>query len=819
MPATERHGRPHASTACDHCGLPVPEALRDEAALHQFCCSGCRLVFRMIHAQGLSAYYSLRDELPEPPTADVKRQFEEFDDPAFRERSCRLRPDGLVATELYVEGVHCSACLWLIERSLDRCSGVAEARLNFVRRRLRVVFHPEQIPLSSVVRRLVSLGYTPHPTHEGSHVAQRREDRALVIRLGIAGAVAGNVMLMAVALYGGWWSGMAEEHRQLFRYMSLIVSLPAVLYAAWPFYRSAWTGLRAGVLHMDLPISLGIGAGFMGGLVNTIRGDGEVYFDSVTTLIFLLLVGRLLQLRQQRRASESSELLYALTPSAADRLERDGQTRRVPLTALGAGDRVVVPALSRMPTDGVVERGTSSVDLSLLSGESVPIAVRPRDEVWGGTTNLENDLVVRVTKPVTESRVGRIANLIADAGRSRAPIVRLADTVAGYFVGVVLLLSLLTFTGWTLAGSPHALDHAVALLIVSCPCALGLATPLAITAAIGKAARNGILVRSGAALEALGRMRQGDLFFDKTGTLTHGRLDVVCFEGPDWVRPLVVAAEAESRHPVGRALRAALDDGQTPRPASVDDVAAAGLEARVDGQRIVVGSPFFVRARALYEESIERRTTEWTQDGLTPVWVAVDGRVVATAGLADQLRPEAAESIRQLADLGFDVRILSGDHPGVVDTVGRRLGLPRERRLGGVSPEQKLEQVRAPEGDVVMVGDGMNDAAALAAATVGIAVHGGAETCLMAADVFLQKPGVATLVDVVRGARQTHQTIRVNIAFSLVYNLIGASLAVAGALNPLLAAVLMPASSLIVVANSFRSPFPPHRVPRATAEG
>lgn len=803
-----------ATVACDHCGLPVPPALFEPEAEHQFCCHGCKTVFEVIHAEGFEAYYALRDTVPEQQAPKPGQTFEELDDPAFVEQYCTARPDGLLATELYLEGVHCSACLWLIEKSMAREPGVAEAKLNFGRARLSLLWRPDQRPLSEVARRLAALGYAPHPARGGTEDAKRREERRLFIRLGVAGAVAGNVMLMAFALYGGWFSGMDEAHRQLFRYMSLFVSIPAVVYAAGPFYRSAWTGLTAGVLHMDLPISLGISAGFMGGVVNTFRGHGEIYFDSVTALIFLLLVGRLLQLRQQRRASESSELLYALAPSSARRLDGDGVAHRVPLEAVRAGDRLEVKAQERIATDGIVERGTSAVDMSLLSGESMPVAVRRDDQVWGGTTNLQDDLIVRVTHAIRGSRVGKIADMVVEATHSRAPVVQMADRVAGYFVAVVLMLALGTFVAWSWIAPNLAVDHAVALLIVSCPCALGLATPLAITAAIGKAARHGILARSGTALETLGGLHKGTIFFDKTGTLTHGRMEVVTYEGPDWVRPLMAAAERDSTHPVGRALRAAMDDDADRRTADeVNVVSGGGIRAVVDGHRVVVGHPKFVAEQALHDPALDEQVLRWSNDALTPVWVAVDGRVRAAVGLADRVRSEARSCVAALQAQGFDIGILSGDHPAVARAVGRQLGLPEDRCLGGLSPEDKLDNVKRCSGPVVMVGDGVNDAAALAAATIGVAVHGGAETCFAAADVFLQRPGISNLTDLVQGARRTTRTIRNNIVFSLVYNAFGAGMAIGGLLNPLLAAVLMPISSLVVVTNSFRFRFTDRAAP------
>ncbi len=795
------------ATACDHCGLPVPAGLHDPDGDHQFCCPGCRTVFEVIHAAGFGAYYARRETAPKQKVETRTSRFEELDDPAFIDQYCPTRPDGLRTTDLYLEGVHCAACVWLIEKSMAHEDGVAEAKLNFVRARLSLRWRPEERSLSSIAQRLAALGYVPHPVRGGAEDAKRKEERQLLIRIGVAAAVAGNVMLMAFALYGGWLSGMDEGHRQLFRFLSLVVTLPAIVYAAAPFYRSAAAGLRAGLLHMDLPISLGISAGFLGGVVNTLRGQGEIYFDSVTTLIFLLLLGRLLQLRQQRRASERSELLYALAPSSAQRIDADGSTHRVPLEAIRVGDRLEVRAGERIATDGMVVGGRSTVDQSLFSGESMPVSVGLDDRVWGGTVNMEDTLHVRVTSTIRSSRVGRIADMVVEAARSRAPVVRLADRVAGYFVGLVLVAAVLTYVAWSFIESSLAVDRAVALLIVSCPCALGLATPLAIAAGIGKGAQKGILARSGAALETLGSLTGGHLFFDKTGTLTYGRMEIIHFQGPDWVRPLIVAAERESSHPVGRALRQGLQDVGARVEAEHVEAVSSGVVARVQGRDVLVGSAAFVAARARYAPLWRAAARRWSKDALTPIWVAVDGQVCAAAALADRVRPEAKACIADLTRRGFRVAILSGDHPSVTAAVGRRLGLPEARCHGGLTPEDKLARVERADGPVVMVGDGVNDAAALAAATVGVAVHGGAETCFAAADVFLQKPGVATLLDLIEGARRTAWTIRANIIFSLFYNAFGATLAIGGWLNPLVAAILMPISSLVVVTHSFRFRF------------
>lgn len=805
-----REATTSASAECAHCGLPVPRGLLAPGQTLQFCCSACRTVYQTIHAEGLGAYYELRDRRPEERAKAAPSAFSEMDEAAWRERAGRARPDGLYEADLLLEGLHCAACVWLVERTLAQVPGVREGRLDFVRRRVHVVLDPETAALSALCARLARVGYVPHPLARGREDVRRREERSMLTRIGVAGAVAGNVMLIAFALYGGWFGGMAREFEVFFRWASLVVSLPSMLYAAVPFYRGAWGGLRAGVLHMDLPISLGVLVGFASGIVNTIRGSGEIYFDSVATLVFLLLVGRWLQLRQQRRAAEASELIFAPAPASARRWQ-EGAFRVVPAASLEAGDRVEVRPGERIPADAVVEEGASSVDQSLLSGEPKPVPVAPGDVVFGGTTNLELRLVVRLTESLAASRVGRLTELVEEAGRSRAPVVTLADRIASVFIVAILGLSVVTFVAWSFIDAGRAVDHVIALLIVTCPCALGLATPLAITAAIGKAARRGILVRSGSAVETLGRLRSGVVYFDKTGTLTFGRMVLVDWLGPAWAQPLVGAAEEGLAHPVGVALRKALHPGDEPPPVEAREVVpGGGLRARVMGRALSVGAPRFVTADGRSAPSeLLAKTEAWTAEGLTPIWVAVDGVVVAGAAVGDTLRPDAALALAALRARGLEVRLLSGDHARAVRAIGAKLGLEPEHCLGDQSPEAKLEVIaRSSEATpTIMVGDGVNDAAALARATVGIAVSGGAETALAAADVFIDRPDVSRVVSLIHGAERTVRTIRGNVIFSLFYNLIGGGLAVAGLLNPLLAALLMPFSSLTVVSNSFRFDF------------
>jgi Cu2+-exporting ATPase len=570
------------------------------------------------------------------------------------------------------------------------------------------------------------------------------------------------------------------------------------------FVAGAWAALRRGALSMDLPVSLGLLAGFGHGAANTALGRGDVYFDSVTALIFLLLVGRYVKVRQQRAAADATELLAALQPATARLVDGD-LVREVPLERLAAGDLVEVRAGDVVPADGVVADGRSNLDVSLLTGESRPAGAGPGDRVHAGTVNLTARLRVRAVATGEATRVGRLMRLVDEHASRRAPIVALADRIAGHFVAAVLALAGVTLWWWWATDPGAAVDHAVALLIVTCPCALGLATPLAVSAAIGQAARAGILIKGADALEALGR--PGRLWLDKTGTLTRGAPELLAWDGDPGLAALVAAVEAHSAHPLARAFARAV-----PPPARVAveiaETLGGGVEARADGRRVVVGSPAFAAARGVPGgPDLRARVAALVARGLTPVVAHAEGGTPAVAGFGDPLRDDAAPALARIRARGFAVGILSGDDPRVVAAVGRELGLDPAACHGGVAPEAKLAAVTADRarGRVVMAGDGVNDAAALAAATVGIAVHGGAEAALHAAPVYVARPGVARIADALDGAHRTLRVIRRNLAASLAYNALGVALAMAGLLSPLAAAVLMPVSSLTVIASSYRA--------------
>ncbi len=793
---------------CAHCSLTVPPGLIEEGEEHQFCCQGCKTVYRVLHGEGLDGFYSVRDAVDAKPTrsASTGAGYEELDDPAFLNTLVRPVPGGEVEVELLLEGMHCAACVWLIERLPRVADGVVESRANIRRRTVCVRYKPEQIKLSLIAQRLDRLGYAAHPARGGeAREIRLREDRKFLIRVAVAGALAGNVMLLAIALYEGAHSGMSPFWQSTLRWYSMILGI-AVLY--WPgrlFFRGALSAIRTRTAHLDLPIALALSVGGVWGAANTIRGTGEIYFDSLAVLVFLLLVGRWVQHRQQRSASDSVELMLTLTPTNATVLDDQEQPKRVPIESVEIGMTVLVDAGESIPADGVVIEGETQLNMALLTGESRPVTAAIGERVAAGATNLRSPILVRVESVGESTRVGKLMDLIARATAERPPIVRFADRVAGWFVIVVVVLAIGTFVYWKLAsGVGVGIEHATALLIVTCPCALGLATPMAMSVAMGRAARAGMLIKTSAAIEQLAK--PGTIILDKTGTITEGRARVVAVHGDKRAGKMAAAIERHCTHPIADAIVDSFDD-EAVLATQIEQSIGLGVSGKIDGVEVRIGSPAFVFAD---DTPVDASVwiAEVLADGLTPVVVVADGLGVCVLGIGDQIRNGVGEAISELTARGWTVRICSGDHPEIVGKIAGSVGV--EQAEGGVSPEAKAELVTSLKqadhvGAIVMVGDGVNDAAALASADVGIAVHGGAEASLEAADVYLSDMGVFPLVRLVGLSRDTMRTIYTALAISLSYNTIAAALAMTGVVNALIAAVLMPISSLSVVTLCVRS--------------
>jgi Cu2+-exporting ATPase len=792
---------------CAHCGLPVPKGLVQTGADKQFCCAGCRIVYDTIQSCGLDSFYRLREIAGESlqPARPTHSKYQAFDAPEFTRLYVQPLSNNAHSIELLLEGVTCSACIWLIEKLPEVLPGVIEARLNLRAASVRITWDDQRVKLSQIAQMLDRLGHPPHPAKgQGKKAMVRRESRRMLIHIGIAGALMGNIMLIALAMYAGDVSGMEPIYRTFFRWLSVLLGGVSL---AWPgavFFTSSWRALKNRSINLDVPIALALLVGGVAGVFNVITGRGEIYFDSLAVLVFLLLVGRFVQYRQHRRADDAVELMFSMTPTSC-RLVRDDTIIEVPVEALVAGDIVEVASGEVMPADGQVTQGRSAVDEALLSGESMPVTVAVGANVFAGSLNVGQTIHVRVEATGESTRVGKLMQLVEAGVQDKPQIARLADRVGFWFLPIICCVAAVVFAAWWSAkGMSQAIDHTVALLIVTCPCVLGLATPLTIAVAIGRLSREKILVKSATALESLAH--RGRILLDKTGTITRGQPRVVRYIGEDEVKALVGEIERTSRHPIGRALHDAFGEYELSGRlratlGNVTERHDGGICASVGRKRVEIGSLTYMRDRVESIESIIPTIDLLDQAGETSVIVAVDGTVRAIIGLRDEPRDDSRQAVIAIDKLGWRPAILSGDRPAVANAVAREVDIDPLSVTANATPEQKLKIVKdcARMRRTIMVGDGVNDAAALAAADVGIAVHGGAEASLSASDVYIARPGLMPIVELLRMSRHTMFVVKRNLAISLTYNAIAGVLAAAGLMHPMLAAILMPLSAATVL--------------------
>jgi Cu+-exporting ATPase len=714
--------------------------------------------------------------------------------------------------DLPISGMSCAACARAIENQLTATAGVTGAHVNFATSVATVEFDPARVSVRKLMNAIEEVGYGVPQLPAGENTdrdpggdieeqTRQREYAALKRRLWLAACFAAPVVLL------GMWPGMM--HLRGMTWIQLTLTAPVVFFAGAPFYKGAWTALRHRSANMNTLIALGTGAAFLYSLAVTIGGGRQVYYEAAAVIVTLILLGRVLEARARGKASEAIRRLRELQPKTA-RVVRDGAELDIPIEQVRIGDIVVVRPGEKIPVDGEVREGDSAVDESMLTGESMPVDKKPGSPVYGGAINRSGSLRVEARKVGGATVLRQMIELVRQAQGSRAPVARLADIVSGYFTVGVLAVAAVTFVVW-LAFAPlsFALVNFVAVLIIACPCALGLATPTAIMAGTGRGAERGILIKGGEALEAASRI--DTVILDKTGTITRGQprvTDVLPLHGysaPEVLR-LAASAERYSEHPLGRAI---VEHAQSlaivpDLTAGFRAVAGHGVEARVDGRLVTVGS--LTGAPELPE--MERLGGE----GKSAVAVSVDGRPAGVIGIADTVKPEAAAAVRSLREMGIEVWMITGDNRRTAENVARQVGI--ERVLAGVLPDGKVAEVRklqAAGKKVAMVGDGINDAPALAQADVGIAIGTGTDIAKEAASITLVRGDLNGVADALGLARQTMRVIRQNLFWAFAYNAIGIPIA-AGVLypftgwllSPVLASAAMALSSVTVVSNSLR---------------
>jgi len=777
---------------------------------HEFCCYGCQTVCQTIHDAGLQSFYLKTPEgehLSPPPSLSAELASYDLDEVQsdYVDNLSDIR-----TIHLLVEGIHCAACVWLIEHSLAKQQGVISAEVNLTSKRLRLKWDNRLTALSTLLQMLGRLGYAAIPfdpdTAEG---ALARRHRNLLYRMAFAGFAMMNMMWISIALYSGADQG---EFKNWFHWISFLIATPTLLYAGYPFLRNALLGLQHRHLTMDLPIAIGATATYSYSTYITLTGSihGHVFFDTVVNFLFVILVGRYLEAISKRQALSATSRLLELQPKLATVIT-DGSPKVMPIRSVKIGDYVLVKPGEKIPVDGVLVDGQSAVDESMLSGESLPVVKKLSDKVVAGSINGEGAFTVEVQQVLRNTALAKIVSLMEDAQASKAPIQCTADKIVPWFVVVTLTLAAATFLYWYQFGFEFALLAATSVLIITCPCAFGMATPMSVAVATGAGAHHGILIKQGAALEYLSRVTH--FVFDKTGTLTEGKLRVVTVQSfstlsEEELLILAGSVEQHSEHGIAKAILAeSVAHNLTLFPITAfSSFAGQGVRATLNQQQVLLGTQaWLVGLGFVFSHLVLNQVDNLEKQGISCVFMATENNIVGLIGVADQLRLETVAMIADLQQQGFAITVLSGDKRSVVNAITAELG--DIERQAEVLPKDKVEVVRAlqKQGAIVaMVGDGVNDAPALIQADVGIALASGTDVSIDSADIVLSQNEIQKVSEAKALASRTLSTIRQNIVLSISYNIIMVPLAMMGLVSPLMAAVTMPISSLLVIGNAAR---------------
>ena len=808
------------ANTCFHCGQAIPEGelilklINDQE--RTFCCHGCASVCEVIHEAGMDSFYQRTPDgellsPPPPPNRDIA--FFDYDEvqSQFVDELTDRREITLMS-----EAIHCAACVWLIEHTMAKVDGISLATVNFTNKRIKVRWDNSKIKLSEIIKKLNSIGYdaTPYDA-SASEAAYRKANRDLLYRLGFAGFAMMNVTWFSVALYTG--ASDDDEFRNYFHWLELIIATVTLSYSGQPFFKGAWASLKAKTVGMDVSIALGLLTTYFYSLWVTVASDamGYVYFNTLIDFMFLLLIGRYLEAISKNKALDASRRLMDLQPKVARQVE-SGDEKIVPVRLLVKGAEIVVKPGEQFPVDGKIINGLSMVNEAMLSGESREISKSVGDMVSAGTMNVDGTLTVSVESILQDTQLGHIVHMVEEAQGSKAPIQCTTDKIMPWFVSVTISLALASFVFWFFnEGLEFAVMTATAVLIITCPCAFGLATPMAIAVATGVSARNGILVKNGTVLEVLKSIEH--FVFDKTGTLTKGQMQLVDFEvlpEIDEKQLLIEIASIEhlSEHSLAHAIADTIKTKyklQTKDLLSIEDFKALpgkGVVGRYKKSSYQVGTAKWLQELGItIPETLDQMASTRAQQAQTAIWVAKQNRIVGVLFLEDEIRPEAVELIQRLKEKGKQVTLLSGDLSVVANCVAEQLG--GMDVIAEVLPEDKnrvIQELQSKGQQVAMVGDGVNDAPALVRADVGIALGSGTDVSMDSADIVLMNNELLAVDTALELSDRTLRTIKQNIASSFAYNIIMVPLAVAGTLTPLIAALTMPISSLVVIGNAAR---------------
>ena len=804
---------------CYHCHLPIEGEPLFHALVNDtqepMCCPGCKAVTEAIIAGGLDSYYQHRTDpgkQAELPNLRLQEELKLYDQADMQKDFVISLDEGQRQASLLIEGITCAACIWLLENHTTSIKGVERVNVNLSTHEAQVIWHPEQVNLSTILLQIHQIGYKAFPWRaERQEALLKEENRRFIRQLAVAGIGTMQVMMYAIAMYSGAISNdMADHYRDFMRYVSAIIATPVIFYSAAPFFKAALRDIRIRRPGMDVPVSIAIGGAYLASLWATYNGSGEVYFDSVSMFTFFLLTGRYLELRARHATARSAKALQNLLPASCLKQEQ-GTFTRVPTATLMPNDIVRVLPGDAIPADGVITNGQGQIDEAMLTGEHKPVPRAEGDQVMGGSLNAGNSLEIRITHVGSDTRMSAILELMKQAQQDKPAIAMVADRVAAWFVVTVILVATVVYWYWSGVAPADAFWITLSVLVVTCPCALSLATPTALTAATGHLHNLGFLVTRGHVLEGL--EKADHVVFDKTGTLTEGKLSLSEVQVLDQavedktVIAIASALEAHSMHPVARAFSKPL----SLTAHSVESHTGQGLEGVVDGITYRIGRADF----CLPSETLSPPRTSSDQWLLLSQQCSEQSDFQALSWFRitdDSLRPEAPAIVQTLQARGINVTLLSGDQAPVVESIAEKTGISHWQAQA--SPDDKLAFIRSRQAlgeRVLMVGDGINDVPVLAGADISLAMGNASDIAKTSADSVLLANDLHRLLDALTLARKTKSIIRQNLAWALGYNLTALPLAAAGLVAPWMAAIGMALSSLIVVGNALRLGKPMNR--------
>lgn len=796
------------AVTCDHCLLTFPEreAIRDEidGKKKVFCCSGCRGIYRVIYKEGLGEFYERRSGWKPGPQEDVPVAVDLFRD------SVRYNGDE-AEMDVGLSGIRCASCIWLIEHSLRRLKGIKEARVNYATHHGRIRWDPKSLNLDTILKRIKSLGYVSRPyTVSALDEHLREEKRDLLIRFGTAAFFSMQLMLYTTALYAGYFQGIDWLHKRVFELIALALATPVMFYCGYPFLKGALQAARNWTFSMDTLVFLGSFSAYFYSVIAILIG-GEVYFDTSAMIITLILLGRFVETGAKAKASGAVSALLRLQPKEAKLAENGkGDGARVPVSSLTIGDYIEVIPGEKIPVDCVVVKGSSEVDESMLTGEAKPLLKTEGTQVFAGTMNLNGGLVLEVTRVGSETALARIIAVIEEAQARKAPVQKTADRVVGLFVPVVILIATATFASRLALGSgmTFSLMTAVSVLVIACPCALGLATPLTVLIGSTLLSSKGILAKGGDIFESVAR--SDFVIFDKTGTLTSGAptlTNVLAYDiNEKDLRILAASVERHSEHTASKALRAGMLDPNLYSVSSFRAHPGRGVEGVLNEARLFAGNISFLESSGVTIAERQRRDfLSLSSRGDTIVGLAIGSELKGWFVISDDLRQGAREVVDALKRRGCKVGLITGDHRAAAEEIAKRAGITMID--AEVLPAQKAAKVRDMKEAghrVVMVGDGINDAPALVEADAGVAMVSATDVAMESADVVLMRNELSLVPKLMEICRKSLSVIRQNLWWAFSYNIVAIPLAVSGKLHPIVSAAFMAMSSLMVVGNSLR---------------